>query len=278
MGDSPNLALFQSFLPAQGQELAHVWKFSWEFGGRRPLHFHAEPELNLVVSGNATFRIGETRVEAHRGDLLAFPPGQDHELLETSPDVYLFAIGIDPLLSADVLRHNRGCAAMPVHLRLLSHEFESLVTRCEAIVDRDGVDALAAELWEHVHWLRQRRVGDSNNPMHVYVRRALSVLAEHPDWDCEQVARAARTRASELSRYFHRDLGMTFVKYRTRLRLLQFIRLMDSEHGNLMSTAITAGFGSYSQCHRVFQAELGCFPRQFFQSSFRAAMQTVYAR
>src|ERR1017187_9090856 len=118
MGDVPGRVLHQSFLPAQGQARAHVWKFSWEYGGRRPRHFHAEPELNLITNGTATYGIGETVVKASKGDLLGFPPGQDHMLLETSPDVYFFAIGIDPNLSAEVLRVDRDCVALPLHVRL----------------------------------------------------------------------------------------------------------------------------------------------------------------
>jgi len=268
--------LFQPFLSPQARDRAHVWKFSWEFGGRRPLHFHAEPELNLVVSGKATFRVGETTVEAQKGDLLAFPPGQDHALLKTSSDVYLFAIGMDDGLSAEVLRENRQHAAAPMHLTLTSREFDSLTNRASAIVDRDGSDPLVAELWEQANWLRQRHMPRHDRPMHVVVHRALTLLLEHPHWDCERVAREARTQTSELSRYFHRDLSMTFVQYRSRLRLLRLIRLMDRGESALKSAAITAGFGSYSQCHRVFQAELGCSPRQFFQPEYRAQMQQIY--
>lgn len=269
-------ALFQAFLPTGAQNRAHVWKFSWEFGGRRPCHFHSEPELNLVISGTATFRIGEATVDAHKGDLIAFPPGQEHALLRTSPDVYLFAIGMDAALSAEALRDNWAHAALPIHLRLSSHDLASLVERCSAIVDRDGVDHLAAELWEQAHWLRQRQAHAHMAPLHVFVRRALSVLSEHPDWDCARVAHASRAHITELSRYFHRDLGMTFVKYRSRLRLLRLIHLMDEGGTNLTSSAITAGFGSYSQCHRVFQAMLGCSPRLFFHAGLREQMQLTY--
>ncbi len=253
-----------------------MWKFSWEFAGRRPCHFHSEPELNLVISGTATFRIGEVTVDACKGDLIAFPPGQEHALLQTSSDVYLFAIGMDSSLSAEALRDNWAHAALPTHLRLSSGDLASLVARCSAIVDRDRVDHLAAELWEQAHWLRQRRAQGHKAPLHVFVRRALSVLSENPDWDCARVARASRAPMAELSRYFHRDLGMTFVKYRSRLRLLRLVHLMDEGGTNLTSSAITAGFGSYSQCHRVFQAVLGCSPRQFFDTGLREQMQLTY--
>jgi hypothetical protein len=61
-----------------------------------------------------------------------------------------------------------------------------------------------------------------------------------------------------------------------RLKLLHFIQLVDSRHLELMAAARSAGFGSYSQCHRTFQAELDCSPREFFLASLRSSMQGLY--
>lgn len=270
-------ALFQSFLPVRAPERAYVWKFSWQFGGRRPLHFHAEPELNLVVSGSATFRVGTTVLRATRGDLIAFAPGQDHELLDTSPDVYLFAFGMDPKLATEVLRDDAKNWALPQHVQIAQPDFQTLVSRAESLVERTGIEPLAAEFWEHAYWLRHKnQVGGGSLP-HVTARRALSLIAEHPEWDADRVAQKMHANAGEMGRHFHRNLGMTLVKYRTRMRLMQFIRLVDNGQGDLMKTAEVAGFGSYSQCHRVFQSELGCQPRQFFQPGFREKLQQIYA-
>ena len=68
---------------------------------------------------------------------------------------------------------------------------------------------------------------------------------------------------------------MTFVRYRARQRMLQLIRLVDAGR-DLTSAASEAGFGSYSQCHRVFHAELGCAPKSFFYSGRREEMQRIY--
>ena len=276
MGNVPGRALHQSFLLPQKQERAHVWKFSWEYGGRRPRHFHAEPELNLIVSGTATFGVGEALVQATKGALLAFPAGQDHVLLETSPDIYLYAIGIDPNFSSEVLRADRDSVAMPFHIRLSSKDFRALSARSSAVVDRDGVDQPVAELWEQAHWLRRRYLGRLNSATHVLTRRVLSTVSEEPDLGCELLAHKARANLCEVSRYFHRDVGMTLVQYRARLRLLRFIQLVDAGADNLMATAEAAGFGSYSQCHRIFQSELGCSPRRFFFSGLRQQMQLAY--
>jgi AraC-like DNA-binding protein len=80
-----------------------------------------------------------------------------------------------------------------------------------------------------------------------------------------------------VSRYFHRDVGVTLVQYRTRARLLRLIELFDAGERNLKELARRVGFGSYSQCHRAFQAELGCAPSEFFASGVRDAMQQAYA-
>jgi AraC-like DNA-binding protein len=54
------------------------------------------------------------------------------------------------------------------------------------------------------------------------------------------------------------------------------IRSIDEGEYNLNTAASAAGFGSYSQCHRMFQAELGCSPRAFFGSTLRDHMQRAY--
>jgi AraC-like DNA-binding protein len=104
------------------------------------------------------------------------------------------------------------------------------------------------------------------------------VLSESPEIGLVSLSRALRANPSEISRHFHRDLGMTLVRYRARLRLLRFIRLVDDGKGNWLEAAGAAGFGSYSQCHRTFQSELSCAPREFFLSGLRQQMQQAYER
>jgi len=269
-------AIHQGFLPTQGASRAFVWKYSPVNWGRRPRHFHIEPELNLIASGRATFGIGETIVEVAQGDLLRFPPAQDHALLDASPDLYLFAIGMDPSLSRDVLRADADQVMLPLRLRLADDDFRALVNSASAIVDRGGVDQPCAELWEHAYWLGRRSQAHAATAMHVLTRRALSAVSRNPDLGLEMLSERMRNASSEISRYFHRDVGMTFVHYRTRLRLLRLIRLMDVGGLTLASAADAAGFGSYSQCHRIFQTELGCSPRSFFHSGRRQQMQQAY--
>ena len=269
---SPRQALHQSFLPP-GQDQAFVWKYSEPIGGRRPRHFHAEPELNLVVRGWARFGIGREVVTVSSGELIAFPTAQDHVLLDSSPDLYLYAIGLDASYSAHVLNN---APVQPFHVRLAANELCPVLDQAAAIVERPKVGQLGAELWQRVHWLAHRATPGSARGTHVLTRRTLQLLAKGPDLALTVLAQRLRAHPAEVSRHFHRDMGIPLVRYRMRLKLLQFIQLVDSRKPELMAAATLAGFGSYSQCHRAFQAELSCSPREFFAAGLRSDMQRAY--
>ena len=266
-------ALFQPFLPDH-EPHAFVWKYADSIGGRRPRHFHGEPELNLVVRGTATFGIGDRVVQLAPGELLAFPSGQDHVLLAASPDLYLYAIGLDMNYSAHVLGTKKE-QVVPLHARLGEEELALVIDRAAAIVDRAGADQLGAELWERMHWLARRSTPGPHSSTHVLTRRAMQLMSSEPELGLDALAREIGTHPSEVSRHFHADVGMTLVRYRMRLRLLQLIHLVDGGARDLMAAAAAAGFGSYSQCHRTFQSEFGCAPREFF-SELRSGMQLAY--
>jgi AraC-like DNA-binding protein len=267
----PRRAIHQSFLPP-GKHRAFVWKYSEPIGGRRPRHFHAEPELNLVVRGSATFGIGDSVVRVLAGELVSFPAAQDHVLLEASPDLFLYALGLDATYAAYVLPQE---PSLPLHVQLPAHELAPVLSGAAAIVDRPGAEQLGADLWQRVHAVARRAAPRSRPNSHVLTRRTLPLLRAAPELPLAALGAQLRAHPTEVSRHFHRDMGITLVRYRTRLKLLGFIERVGAGGAELMSAADLAGFGSYSQCHRAFVAELGCSPRQFFTGA-RDGMQRAY--
>ena len=112
---------------------------------------------------------------------------------------------------------------------------------------------------------------------HPLTVRALSSLLGRPDLKRGELARLIHGNASEVSRYFHRDIGLTLVAYRTRLRLIRFIQLVEGGGRSFLAAAIDAGFGSYSQCHRAFQQAFDCTPRVFFGTGVSEEMKGRFA-
>jgi AraC-like DNA-binding protein len=264
-------ALYQPF-PMPGVARAHIWHHVPET--RRPRHFHSEPELNLIAAGSGVFGVGDLTIAVATGDLLWWSPGQDHVLLEASPDFDLFVIGLTPELSARVLGTNRPAAyAGATRVRLDGATFAGLRSFCAAPIagDPGAVERHLGDFWRTAHDLRL-----ATPDKHAFTNRALVSLMERPELRRSDVASVVRGHPTEVSRHFHKDVGLTLTEYRTRLRLLRFIRAASSRQANFLLAALEAGFGSYSQCHRAFQQTLGCSPRCYFRDEVRAQMEDAF--
>jgi AraC-like DNA-binding protein len=266
-------AIYQPF-PIPSKVRAYLWRHAP--ATRRPRHFHAEPELNLVTAGNATFGVGEKTLQVSAGDLLAWRPGQDHELLDASPEFDLFVIGVTPEFSSRVLEDTREAAwAGPISARLQPAPLAELAAACASplsAMDVSAIERTVGDLWHRAHALRRSSAG-----LHSLTRRAMVSLYQEPTLARSDVAVGLRAYPTEVSRYFHRDTGLTFSGFRARLRLLGFIQAVDAGAPSLLAAALGAGFGSYSQCHRVFQQTFGCTPRAFFATPLRSQMQNAFA-
>jgi len=266
-------ALYQPF-PIPGTARGHVWHHVP--ATRRPRHFHAEPELNLIAAGHATFGYGEATISVSAGDLLWWPPGQDHVLLDATADLDLYVIGVTPGFSEHVLSDGvSGPTGGATRLRLDQRTLTALRAACAAPTgggDAAAVESHVGDLWREAHGLRAR-IPDQ----HPLTVRALSSLLRRPDLKRDELARLIHGNVSELSRYFHRDRGLTLVAYRTRLRLIQFIQLVEGGDRSFLAAAIDAGFGSYSQCHRAFQQAFHCTPRLFFGTGVSEEMKGRFA-
>jgi AraC-like DNA-binding protein len=266
-------ALYQPF-PIPGAARGHVWHHVP--ATRRPRHFHAEPELNLAAAGHAVFGVGEATISVSAGDLLWWPPGQDHFLLEASPDLDLYVIGVTPAFSEQVLAGGAsGASGGVAQLQLEGDALTRLRAACAAEVggaDTGAVERHVGDLWREAHRLRA-----GIHDHHPLTVRALSSLLGRPDLTRGELARLINGNASEVSRNFHRDIGLTLVAYRTRLRLIRFIQLIECGHRNFLAAAIDAGFGSYSQCHRAFQQAFDCTPRVFFGTGLSEEMKGRFA-
>jgi AraC-like DNA-binding protein len=251
-------ALYQPFPMLRGRRV-QAWRHQPSF--LRPRHFHREPELNLVVRGTARLAVGEGVVGASAGDCLFFAPGQDHQLVDASTDLELFAIALSPELLTRV--RSLACAARRLNEVELS-EATARLHACGQLQDATAVEQALVPLFETQVSPKLRHS----------TRLGLERLLLEPAVSGSALASHARTSPSELSRHFRRDVGVRFVEYRARLRLMAFIAEVDAGR-SLTQAALDADFGSYAQCHRVFRRALGCSPQQYFADRRRAIDEAV---
>ncbi len=105
-----------------------------------------------------------------------------------------------------------------------------------------------------------------NSPAHPIVVGTLRLLAKDPTLVGKELASELGLSVSRLARVFKEQMGMSLVEYRNRLRLERFDVLLDEGGDNLLEAALAAGFGSYSQFHRVFRAMRGVTPKRYIRT------------
>jgi AraC-like DNA-binding protein len=247
---------------------AQTWRYQPSY--RRPRHFHEEPELNLVIRGSAVLGVGEQRVAVARGDAVLLQPGQDHELIWASPDLELYVLALKPSLSEHVRASLCGAAGAPIRLQPSEvGSLEAQLTAMGEIRDPVAVESQVAQIFA--------ALAPQFGNVHVLSRRAIEILRVERAWSEEQIACRVGANPSQLSRHFHRDWGVRLSEYRARVRLIEFVKLVDSGQA-LSHAALSADFGSYAQCHRVFRRHVGVAPKDYFAGARREVDSVVAPR
>jgi len=140
-----------------------------------------------------------------------------------------------------------------------------------ATVDKDKQDRtaiLCTLLGLRLHGMRG--VGQASlNPSrrHPAIASAVKLLQEDPALGGGAIAKKLGVSLSRFARVFKQGMGMSLVDYRNQLRLEHFMTRVDSGGTNLLEAALAAGFGSYSQFHRVFRTMRGKSPREYFHGN-----------
>ncbi len=220
--------------------------------------------MNVVLGGRCVMRVGRHHYAMSPSSVLLLAPGQDHEMVSAEPELRLWVMALSPEL-AEVVVGSVGRSMMG--LRQVSSEgLEGMLLELAEVRSKEVVETQVAKLFRQYHEPRWQ---------HVLSRRAVEVMGTEPGCQATSLARQLHTHPSVLSRVFHEEVGSSLTEYRTRLRLLQFIRNVD-EGKNLTEAAFASGFGSYAQLHRAFHRALGCAPRRFFDGEReRLSAETV---
>lgn len=285
MGDAA--AIFQEHLISPKTIRGAIWPFNPQCF--RPAHYHAQVEFLLVLRGRLQERVGRAVHLAHAGQLIWHLPGVEHEVIEASSDCDFLVLQAEPDLCADVagsFRHgppasgNRSPALFSGWVRELGflaagrpvvelkradrdRVLEACAVTCasESLLPEQAALRLRAALAGA--WAATRDDHDDLRPNSL-VELACCLLLEDASLHRTAICRSLDVSESYLSRVFQRELGVGFAEQRARLRVARFCTYVSREGRSGLDSALLAGFGSYSQLHRVFVDLVGIKPRDYF--------------
>ena len=278
-----------------------IWPYIPQYG--TPLHFHPQVEFLVMLRGHARARIGHAVHEVYAGQLVWQLPGIEHELTDISAGCDFRVVQVEPDLCAEVGGRVIGgvraptpaansfsswaralgwlVAGRPV-VELKRSDLDRIRDYCELTCadERSTAEQSAARLRGSFEsaWRATRDDHDDLKPNSI-VQLACCMLLEDPALERAAVSRALGVSESYLSRRFRAELGVSFLEQRSRLRVTHFATQVARARRSCLDAALLAGFGSYSQLHRVFAQVVRLSPRAYFigDSRNRRSRQSEFA-
>lgn len=261
-------AVLQEHTLVPATENGAVWRFSWEYP--KLYHFHGQVEFLLIKRGLVRERVGHQVHVAHAGQLLWHLPGRPHENIGGSPDLDLRVVHIEPDLVPNLAELANLVAGRPV-VELQRKDFDRLLEQCDRPSDASGavVDRTPQLLTAAQAALAATRTDHAFSRATSLVELACNLMSVDPTLDRTALCRRLDVSGAYLSRQFQRELGTSLQEQRARIRVALFVTRVMRDRHHLLQAALGAGFGSYSQLHRVFVGLAGMTPRQYFSGGGR---------
>ncbi|KAB7647710.1 helix-turn-helix domain-containing protein [Polymorphobacter fuscus] len=223
-------------------------------------HYHDTLEFNLVVAGRGAYFLEDRHYDLLPGTLVWLLPFQSHRLLRAPGlDMWVGALGerhYTPEMLAEVAQHpiKRLAANDAVALdRLFSHVSQD--ADAPAVYEVGMQYAVRSAIQ-----IARNSAGPPPPVLHPAVTQALALLrADDAISNLSELAKRCRVSANYLAELLVSQTGRGFVEWRNIARLDRFQNFYP-ESEDLLTAALAAGFGSYTQFHRVFQDMIGTTP------------------
>ncbi|MBN7806845.1 MULTISPECIES: helix-turn-helix domain-containing protein [Agrobacterium] len=247
-------------------------------------HWHAQVEVNYVISGHVHYRMGDHALRLEAGQMCLFWGGQAHQMDESSDDSFYAGAHL-PLvhffrmrLPASVSSMLMGGATMLTSVTDTSDEenfsrwfryvnsgdaqksenaVEELLLRVERIfLEPYSVVASAPP---------DSQASDTEGSHSLNVVRMCDFIAANflEDVDATDIARSASLHPKYAMNLFRKSTGMTLIKYLTLLRLSRAQAMLIENNDNILHVALESGFGSVSAFNKAFRQVAGMSPSDF---------------
>jgi AraC-like DNA-binding protein len=262
----------------------------------------------VVTRGQLSCTVGSVEHVVNAPALVWHLPTVSHQTIKASKDCFFWVVLFEPFLVEEVLyaqEHARRAGAsapslLSRRLKGAGGPFAGWILRLTNLL---GARPVVEISWKAAHAMEELAAQGlqrlSEQPVTRALRELLSLavaeserqlsrlcspslpelgialLLAAPELSRPAVCRELQVSTSYLSRQFQLRVGASFADFRSRARVVSFLASADRGATSLLQAALDAGFGSYSQAHRVFSSVTGYSPRLYLQGAGRAALSEV---
>jgi AraC-like DNA-binding protein len=239
-------------------------------------HHHDELEVNLVLTGRASYLFGNRQVPLPAHSMIWLFPKQEHVLIDWSHDFSMWVLIFrQELVDRDTTWAGRrilrsGDPGEVFCRQIAARQADALSQVYQSAAAGDGdLEFLNAALsyalmasWKEYQFSREPI---PLTDVHPAVAKAARLLSNaDAAISLEPLARSAGLSAARLSRLFKEQTGVSVTGFRQRQCLERFLQLYRTgARYSLIEAALLAGFGSYPQFHRVFCQLMGMNPAAY---------------
>ncbi|GMK48627.1 AraC family transcriptional regulator [Paenibacillus glycanilyticus] len=286
---------FQEPIHYQNQHLCiKAWQFTDESKpgpSNRRWHYHKEVELILVQNGSMNLHTPGHCYALDAGDVAIVGSSQLHLSQKTSdgPLIYIVLhVDLQRYFDPAMMMYYRHFSELVRPLEELNYIFrENAAARLEMagiltgiheemIGKRKGYEIAASMHIKHLLLTLLRH--DSRGLLQSYefvddtvMRPVLDYVSRHLSEriDMDEVSRIARMNYSYFSKYFKKAVGVSFVDYVNRQRILKAAHRLVAEPASVSSIAASVGIENMAHFYELFKRYNGCTPKEYARRLLR---------
>ena len=257
-------------------------------------HAHSQLEINLILSGGATYVFGGREVTVLAGDFVLFWGAVPHRTVTVEDDtrfvcLYLpiemfLALPLSAALRRAVLAGSLVVAREPIEECWPRRLHDELLSGDQRLIELGRLEIeLRLRRVDLTGWTHRAdcagEAGGRSGGRDAKVCAMARFLTSHATSriTAASVAEAVGLHPNYAMTLFKGALGMTLGEYLTRYRLYLAQSMLLADGRDVASIAYDAGFGSISRFHDAFRRRFGVSPDRFRRAAARstaAAMAT----
>jgi AraC-like DNA-binding protein len=228
------------------------------------------------MRGSGAYLINGRKIEIARQAILWLFPGQDHILLEQSPDFAMWILLVKPDYLRQICTDDQTSRLLEENppgnfcRYLTERQAKKLWEECQEITAIEnqlayfnaGLGYILLSAWVTFQEASMVSLGEDVHPS---VEKAARLIHNglHGD-DLTSLAKKVGLSPQRLSRLFKQQTAVSITDFRNNCRLQRFLDLYEyGQTRTMMDAALEAGFGSYAQFYRIFRQSTGIAPATY---------------